>query len=114
MPWMIGTVLKNLFSTPPTRRYPYEKRESFAGSRGNITWDAGRCDMCNDCARVCPARAITLKPEKHIIEYDPLKCIYCGTCAETCLQHAITQHPLYAAPQAEHASRISEVHHYRY
>ncbi|AOV99404.1 Energy-conserving hydrogenase (ferredoxin), subunit F [Dehalococcoides mccartyi] len=111
---MIGTVLKNLFSAPATRRYPYEKRESFEGSRGSIVWDAKRCDMCSDCARVCPARAITVDSEKHQIEYDPLKCIYCGTCTETCLQHAIIQHPLYAAPQGAHASQITEVHHYRY
>ena len=114
MPWILPTILKNLFSTPATRRYPYVKRETFSGARGKIYWDAGKCDLCGDCARVCPGNAIQVDVENRQIEYNPLKCIYCGTCVETCLQHAITQDKYYAPPSIHKKKETTAISHSKY
>jgi ech hydrogenase subunit F len=114
MPWMILTILRNLFSTPATRLYPYRKRESFAGARGCISFDPHKCDLCNDCGRVCPGKAIIVDAQRKRIEYYPFNCIYCGTCVDTCLQHAITQDKQYAPPMAEKQVVTTEIFHTRY
>ena len=96
---MFPTIVKNLFSRPVTRRYPFKDlREPFAGSRGKIQFDTGKCDLCGDCARICPGAAIEVSLDERQITYNPFKCIYCGFCVETCLQQAITQDTAYAAP----------------
>jgi len=96
MPWMIKTIIGNLFSTPATRRYPYVKRADFPDARGQVCWDGAKCDLCGDCARVCPAQAIVVDEGARTISYEPTNCIYCGTCADTCLQHAVSQQTGYA------------------
>lgn len=46
------------------------------------------CKGCTKCARVCPAKCITGKPnEKHKI--DTKKCLKCGTCMNNCKFNAI-------------------------
>jgi len=101
MAWMFPTIIKNLFSRPATRRYPFKDvREPFLGYRGKIFWDASKCDLCGDCARVCPAEAIEVSPEDRQIKYYPFKCIYCGTCMQTCLPMAISQDKYYTKPAA--------------
>jgi ech hydrogenase subunit F len=98
---MLPTILKNLLSRPATRRYPYKDiREPFPGYRGRIYWDASKCDLCGDCARVCPAQAIEVSLENRQIKYDPFKCIYCGSCVEICLPRAMSQDKYYTKPVA--------------
>ena len=98
---MLPTIVKNLLSRPATRRYPFKDlREPFPGYRGRISFDPNKCDLCGDCARVCPAAAIEVSLEKRQIAYDPFKCIYCGTCVETCLPQAISQDKYYTKPSA--------------
>lgn len=98
---MFPTIVKNLFSRPATRRYPFKDiREPFPGYRGSIHFDSDKCDLCGDCARVCPADAIEVSLENRQITYDLFKCIYCGNCVETCLQQAISQDKYYTKPAA--------------
>ena len=98
---MFPTIVKNLFSRPATRRYPFKDiREPFSGYRGKIQFDNTKCDLCGDCGRVCPAAAIEVSLENRQITYNPFKCIYCGTCMETCLPRAISQDKYYAMPAA--------------
>jgi len=107
---MLPTIVKNLFSRPATRRYPFKDvREPFPGSRGSSYFDGSKCDLCGDCARVCPAAAIEVSLESRQITYDPFKCIYCGTCAETCLPRAITQDKYYTKPAATKEAEITSV-----
>jgi len=104
MAWMLPTIIKNLFSRPATRRYPFQDiREPFPGYKGKIYWDVSKCDLCGDCARVCPAEAIEVSLENRQIKYDPFKCIYCGTCMQTCLPMAISQDKHYTKPAAAKA-----------
>jgi ech hydrogenase subunit F len=96
---MLPVIVKNLFSRPATRRYPFKDiREPFPGYRGKVYWDVSKCDLCGDCARACPSQAIEVNVEKKEITYDPFKCIYCGTCVQTCLPRAINQDKHYTKP----------------
>ena len=110
MAWMFPTIIKNLFSRPATRRYPFKDiREPFPGYRGSIHWDVSKCDLCGDCARVCPAEAIEVSLANNQITYDPFKCIYCGTCVQTCLPRAISQDKHYTKPAATKATQTISV-----
>lgn len=110
MPWMLSTICKNLFSRPATRRYPFKDiREPFPGHRGKINFDTAKCDVCGDCARVCPAEAIEVDQENSQIKYYPFRCIYCATCVETCLPRAITQDAHYTPPNTEKVEELYKV-----
>ena len=98
---MLPQIVKNLFSKPATRKYPYEKRAAFERSRGKITFDQTKCDHCGDCQRLCPAGAIEVDAKAKKIEYDKFRCVYCWVCAENCLQGAIKAENEYACPALE-------------
>jgi dissimilatory sulfite reductase (desulfoviridin) alpha/beta subunit len=40
------------------------------------------CVFCGLCARICPAEAISVKPDK--LDYDQDKCVHCGRCVKRC------------------------------
>lgn len=108
MPWMIPTVIRNLFKGPATRRYPYEKREPFKDARGKVSWDMAKCDLCHDCERLCPVMAIVVDEENKRITYDPFLCIYCRTCAEGCFHGAILCSLEYKSPDTEKTKEVYE------
>ena len=110
MPRMFPTIWKNLFSRPATRRYPFKDiREPFPRYRGKIYFDTNKCDLCGDCARVCPAEAIEVDLENRQIKYYPFRCIYCGTCVETCLPQAITEDEHYSPPNTEKIEELYKI-----
>lgn len=101
-------VLKYTFKRPVTIRYPEEKRQLPARSRGRhylTKWEDGkeRCVGCELCAIVCPSQAIYVKPaanepghehshgERYASDFqiNMLRCIYCGYCEEACPTGAI-------------------------
>lgn len=83
-----GMTLKSLFRKAPTRRYPYEKREPFERTRGQIDMiDVDNCIFCGSCQRKCPADAIIVDREKSRWEYWPYKCIACDSCVRACPTH---------------------------
>jgi ech hydrogenase subunit F len=86
---MIARLVKNLMSGPVTRRYPAEKRAPFPDARGSIELDLAKCDLCGDCARLCPSEALTSDEKKRVLTYNPYRCIYCRLCAESCLHQAL-------------------------
>jgi ech hydrogenase subunit F len=108
MPWMIPTVLKNFFSGPSTRRYPYTKREPFKDARGKVSWDMSKCDLCHDCERICPVGAITVEDDKERITFDPFQCVYCRSCAEGCFHGAILCSLQYAPAETEKIKEVYE------
>lgn len=99
MVWLLPTITKNLFSKPATRKYPFKDvRDPVPGYHGKIIVDPDKCDLCSDCARICPAKAIEVSLDNQTWAYDAFKCIYCGSCAETCLENALKQSPIYTPP----------------
>jgi ech hydrogenase subunit F len=103
---MLPTILKNLFTKPATRKYPFEKRANMKNSRGAITFDQAKCDHCGDCERICPAGAIEVLEKEKKINYDPFRCIYCWVCVEHCLQKAIKADEQYHAPAAKKEKEV--------
>jgi formate hydrogenlyase subunit 6/NADH:ubiquinone oxidoreductase subunit I len=103
---MISNILRNLFTKPATKQYPFVKREPFPESRGLLKFDMTKCDFCGDCERICPSGAVTVDEEKKQIHYNPFQCIYCRMCAESCLQYAITAEVVYQAPAYEKKEEV--------
>ncbi|MDO9254220.1 MAG: [Fe-Fe] hydrogenase large subunit C-terminal domain-containing protein [Bacteroidales bacterium] len=48
-----------------------------------------KCKVCYACVRVCPVKAIELRPSGDIPYIQPDKCIGCGSCLEVCSPRAI-------------------------
>lgn len=86
---MAKTVLLNLFSKPATRRYPFEKKEFCAGSRGSVAIEIGKCIFCGICAKKCPSGAIAVDRQKKQWEIERHRCIACGYCVEACPKKAL-------------------------
>jgi len=49
--------------------------------------DPGRCKMCGDCWKICPAKAITAGKNNLSFDYD--RCIRCYCCIEVCPHSAL-------------------------
>ena len=77
--------LGSLFKKAPTRKYPYEKREPFARTRGQVDLiDVHDCIFCGMCQRQCPADAIVVDKKASKWTYSPYKCIACDSCVRCC------------------------------
>jgi aldehyde:ferredoxin oxidoreductase len=48
-----------------------------------FTIDAGACERCGECYKVCPHEAITWSPG-NVAKIDPPKCVNCGLCYKAC------------------------------
>ena len=88
---MVGNVFKNLFSKPATRLYPFEKREPFKDSRGQISGvEIDKCIFCGICQRKCPSDAIVVNKAEKSWEIDQFKCVVCNACADAWPKKCIT------------------------
>ncbi len=106
MPWMIPRLLKNLWAGPVTWRYPSTPRIPISGGRGTLSHDAERCDLCGDCVRLCPARALELDEAAKKLSYNPFRCIYCLVCADSCQHGAVTALPAHEVPAPQPQMRM--------
>lgn len=87
---MLSSIFKNLGSKPATRTYPFEKREPFKNSRGQISGiDIDACIFCGICSKKCPADAITVNKAEKSWEIDQFRCVICGVCTEVCPKKCI-------------------------
>ncbi|KAJ3064712.1 NADH dehydrogenase Fe-S protein subunit 8 ndufs8 [Podochytrium sp. JEL0797] len=99
-------VLEQMFKTPYTIMYPFEKgplSPRFRGEHALRRYPTGeeRCISCKLCEAICPAQAITIESEpredgaRRTTRYDidMTKCIYCGMCQEACPVDAIVEGP---------------------
>ena len=89
MPYMLPTILKNLFTGYATRLYPVQVREPFENARGHVVFLDDKCTMCGVCALRCPSVAITTDKEKNELVFYPLRCIVCEVCVQACPSDAI-------------------------
>lgn len=87
---MIGSIVRNFFSSPSTRRYPFVVRESFKDTRGKVEGiEIENCIFCGICERKCPSLAIKVDKQEKSWEIDRFKCIVCSVCAEVCPKKCI-------------------------
>jgi ech hydrogenase subunit F len=90
---MLRLTLRNLFSSPRTRRYPAEVRPPLAGFRGQLEVDIGSCVLCGICDRRCPCGAITVSRDEKTLVLEPLRCTACGICVDACNKHSLRLTP---------------------
>jgi len=81
---MLPTILRNLGSKPATRGYPYQVREPFQRTRGNLTIDLENCTLCTLCEKRCPTGAIKIQRKDGLWSFEDTRCIVCEACVEAC------------------------------
>lgn len=80
----IPAALKNVFSKPATRNYPFDKRTPYERQKGHIAIAIDSCIYCGMCGRKCPVGAIKVDRTGRSWSIDRFKCIMCGACSECC------------------------------
>lgn len=80
--------IKNFFSKPFTRKYPFVKDEPYKKFRGRIIYKADVCIGCMQCSKNCPGEAIKFY-KKGKIDFNMGECFYCGLCVDVCPVNAI-------------------------
>lgn len=95
------TITGNLFSRPPTSRYPAEPAKRFDLTRGHLAFEPSLCRVCRVCMLRCPTQAIVVDREKRTWECNHFRCITCGNCVELCPADCLHLEPAYREPVAE-------------
>ena len=95
------TELRNLFSEPATRPYPFKPREYPARTRGHIENDIDVCVFCGLCSKKCPTGTITVDRASKTWAIDPYGCIQCGYCVESCPKKCLSMKQSYTQPAPE-------------
>ncbi|MFL5798714.1 MAG: NuoI/complex I 23 kDa subunit family protein [Actinomycetota bacterium] len=107
--------MKHLLSPSITQRYPEEKPDLPARTRGVIALKEANCTVCYKCSRECPDWCIYIDAHKETHEpasggrarsvkvldrfaIDYALCMYCGICVEACPFDA-----LFWSPEFEYA-----------
>ena len=97
-----GTVLKNLFTSSATTKYPAVPKEYPERTRGHIEIDFDDCILCGLCMRSCPPGAIKVNKDmaakKGSWSIDRFDCIQCGYCASKCPKKCLHIVPGYQEP----------------
>jgi ech hydrogenase subunit F len=108
---MAATALKNLFSRPATRLYPFTTRVPFAKTRGGITIDFASCILCGICAKRCPTGAISVDKTGKEWKIDHLSCVICTNCILVCPKKCLSlkENATKAVPFAAKTDR-TEIH----
>ncbi len=103
---IVKTILKQLFLTPATNKFPakYAPKSAIgflnkvqgnkellippiavpAKFRGKIAYDRDKCTGCQLCIRVCPAKAIEFIPEEKKVKIFIARCCFCAQCNDIC------------------------------
>lgn len=97
----LTVALKNVFSKPATRNYPFVKRAPYDKQRGHIAINIDDCIFCGICGRKCPVDAIKVNRTEGSWQIDRFKCIMCLACSESCPKKCLSVDPLYTAPANE-------------
>ena len=96
-----GMSLKNLFSKPATRRYPFEPQVYTEMMRGHIDIDMDVCILCSICQKRCPATAIVVDKPGGTWELNPFACVQCGACVRACPKKCLFMRPDYSPVAAK-------------
>ena len=90
---MLRIFSKSLKTGIVTMDYPKNPTVPASGFQGLPEWQEQSCELCGQCADVCPTKAINLQKSKSesFWTVDPKKCIFCGYCVDVCKLHALLQ-----------------------
>ena len=89
-------IARSALSKYATRLYPFEKRETYAATRGHVDNDIDVCIFCSICQKKCPTHAITVDKAGKVWNIDRMKCIQCGACVDACPKKCLTMANAYA------------------
>lgn len=95
---MSKIVLKNLFSRPATRMYPFAERKLIKNSRGKIMIKIEDCVYCGLCRNKCPTAAISVEREAKKWGIDRLRCITCNYCVDVCPKKCLRMESEHSKP----------------
>jgi ech hydrogenase subunit F len=95
---MTPNILRNLVQRKSTRRYPYETRDPFDGTRGELINDMEVCTLCGVCGAKCPSQCISVDKKAGLWTCDPFACVYCAICVDACPSKSLSQKRAYRAP----------------
>ena len=99
------TVIKNLFSKPATRKYPFEPKEYPERTRGHVQNDMDVCVLCGLCSIKCPTRAITVDKVAKTWSIRPMSCIQCRCCVDNCPKKCLSMDTHYTEPGTEKVTK---------
>lgn len=95
---LAGRVLKNLFRSPATTRYPFEPADFPERMRGHVRIQIGDCITCGLCMRSCPSDAITVDRKAGTWTIDRFDCVQCGSCVNVCPKKCLFMEKGYTQP----------------
>ncbi len=99
------TVIKNLFSKPATRKYPFEPKVYPERTRGHVVNDMDVCILCGLCSIKCPTRAITVDKAAKTWNIRPMSCIQCRCCVDNCPKKCLSMDTQYTEPGSEKVTK---------
>ena len=92
------TIIKNLFSRPATRLYPFVKNSFTDRTRGNVVIDINACIFCGICEKKCPSGALKVVKDNKSWAINRFGCIQCSSCVELCPKKCLSMNKEYTAP----------------
>lgn len=109
---IVNTILKQLFLTPATNKFPAKYAPKSAIEflnkvqkdrkllnppievppkfRGKISYNRDKCTGCQLCIRVCPTKAIEFIPEDKKVKIFVARCCFCAQCNDICPTKALS------------------------
>ena len=103
-----GMTLSSVFKKPETIKYPFEKKEPYAGQKGHVIIDESVCILCGICSKRCPAHAIEINKPERTWNINMFRCVQCGSCIPECPKNCISMEPSYPAPTT--SKSITTIH----
>lgn len=97
--------MRSLFVKPITGMYPFVKPVYPENLKGHIEIDIDSCIFCGNCAKKCPALAITVDKAEKSWELNPFSCVQCRSCVVVCPKKCLTMVNTYTTPATEKSTR---------
>ncbi|WP_408070994.1 4Fe-4S dicluster domain-containing protein [Butyrivibrio sp. JL13D10] len=98
-------VIKNLFSKPATRKYPFEPKNYPERTRGHVQNDMDVCVLCGLCSIKCPTHAITVDKTEKTWSIRPMSCIQCRCCVDNCPKKCLSMDTHFTEPGSEKVTK---------
>lgn len=88
------TTLRELFNKNKiTLQYPIQEKEPYAGQKGHIVIDEGKCILCSKCAKSCPADALIVDRKEKLWSINYFRCVMCNSCVKACPKKCLKMDP---------------------